>query len=228
MKRRYLICKSALITVLFILPVALFVKNVDMIDVIQGDADSNSGAICRENTIGQTFLVTNPDLTRIDVVITPFHKTLPEKVVFTLTPLTPSKDAVEDKALVTIERRLQNSQKPRFYDFKFPPLHESLDTPYHFRLQCRECTLPDNAFTVLVHTGNPYRFGATTFNNYIINNSDLVFRTYYHKTIHIWDILKTLAGDKPGLLGYPLCYAVLFLLVAFILSLFLIYLKSNV
>lgn len=168
-------------------------------------SDTSAGPLHGSLTMGQTFWSCYPGLHRIDVNMATYTRVNTHDVIFYL-----RKSPTATTDLVTIVVNAREIEDNAWHRFEFAPLADSADRAFYFFLASPAST-PDNAVTVYGRTSDSYKEGRAYLNDQPAGG-DLAFLAYYQATPldMIGVMLARMAQSKPGWLGQPWFYVVLF------------------
>jgi len=190
------------------------ILNSEMPVIAQTKHNAPIGEIHSSITVGQTFLCTENNLNRIDVLLATYARINTEDVIFHLREWNSSQDLV--KIVVNAKEIKDNS----YHVFRFEPIRDSRGKMYYFFIESPNST-PGNAITVWYSTEDVYENGVTYLNHKPVSG-DLHFRVYCKSNINlvISNFTSRIQQDKPFFMFY-------FLLLILILSIIIIYVKNR-
>jgi hypothetical protein len=130
------------------------------------------GEITGATIIGQTFYSTLPDLNSINVLMATYMRTNSKDVIFHLRE---SPESSND--IVTVRVNAKKISDNSNYNFKFSPIHDSVNKSYYFFLESPD-SVPGNAITIWSSKEDAYPRGSLYINKKA-EPGDLTFSVDY-------------------------------------------------
>lgn len=143
----------------------------EVLDVVQDKSEATLGALLYPRVVGQSFLATQPNLCRIDIMPGAYNRMNTCDLTFRLKV---DPEAKED--LVVIKANARFIRDGFWYTFRFPPLRDSQGQSYYFSLES-STTDPENALT-LWYTPAPIMSFGVRYENGKPATGCLRFKTY--------------------------------------------------
>jgi hypothetical protein len=143
----------------------------EVLDVVQDKSEATLGTLLYPRVVGQSFLATQPNLCRIDIMPGAYNRMNTCDLTFRLKA---DPEAKED--LVVIKADARFIRDGFWYAFRFPPLGDSQGKSYYFSLES-STTDPENALT-LWYTPTPLTPSGIRYENGKPAVGCLRFRTY--------------------------------------------------
>jgi hypothetical protein len=154
----------------------------------------------RGQPLAQSFTAYYPGVAEIAVQLAELNLPAPELVTMTLIPQTASSSAM---SIMQAQIRLQAIRNDSWLHFKFEPLDQTRGQHYVFLLESSD----DASLRLLAHRANMYPDGELQG-----TSGDLVFHVGYNGKAWptLFAFLERVSQRKPGLLGQPWFYMMLF------------------
>lgn len=184
---------------------AFGIKSVPMI--IQDRYNQPTGEIYGDIVIGQSFVATENNLSRVDIQFATSTRKNTEEIIFGL------REAASTREIVNITLSAENIIDGAYHNFVFDPIPESKEKSYIFYIHSPRST-PGSNIAICYTAEDVYSNGTAQINDKPIEG-DLRFRVYYTYTLLdiISSTFKKFMRDNPFALAYTLFIGVISLLV---------------
>lgn len=143
--------------------------------MIQEQHNEPIGEIYGDTIVGQSFVATEDQLTRVDVKLATYARENTGDIIFGL------REATSTQETVSITVKAEAIKDNAYHSFVFDPILESKGKLYVFTVSALE-SKPGNAITIWYSTDDVYSNGTAQINDKPIEG-DLSFRTYYTYTL---------------------------------------------
>jgi len=162
-----------------LLPLVLLLLTgcVEQSDAAQPRYVQPAGEITSTHTVGQTFVATADNLTRLDVLMATYARRNRGPVVFYL-----RQSPTSAENLVRIEIEAATIRDNEYRTFRFDPIPDSGGRSFYFFFESPEAA-PGNAVTVWQSAQDVYPDGATVIDG-LPGEGDLAFQSYTGYSLH--------------------------------------------
>jgi hypothetical protein len=198
--RRYRLAFALALTVLGSVSFSLWNGRIALFRIMQTVSDGFVVEARRGQPLAQSFIAYYPGMTEVAVQLA--DTALPAQELLVLR-LAPQDAANTSEQPMQVQRRIQEVQDGVWLRFKFEPLDQSRGRHYVFSIEPTNMT----PLKLLAHHANMYPEGELQG-----TQGDLVFQVGYNGRIGptLSAFLERVSQRKPGVLGQPWFYAVLF------------------
>lgn len=143
--------------------------------VVQDQHNQPIGEIYGDIVVGQSFVATEDQLTRVDVKLATYARKNTEDIIFGIREATSAQD------ITNVTVKAEKIKDNAYYTFSFDPILESKGKSYVFYIYSPK-SVPGNAITIWYSTEGEYGNGTAFLNNNPIQG-DLSFRTYHTHSV---------------------------------------------
>jgi len=166
--------------------------------IAQIDYSDPIGGIYGDIEVGQSFVATENNLTRIDVLFVTYNRENNKEILFRL------KDQSSGEEITEIIINASEIPTNDYYNFYFDPIPDSKMKTYYFSLSSPE-SYPENAISIYSSRNNAY-IGGSAFINGEKYPGDIAFRTYntYPGKVFFLSFFEKLIKDRLFLILYGL------------------------
>ncbi len=137
----------------------------------QDRQNQTTGELYDTITIGQSFVATQDDLSRIDIMLATYARENTHEIIFEL------REAEAQNPAIIQTIKAQSIKNNAYHSFRFDPISNSIGRTYIFSLSSPGSE-PGNAITAWYHTDDVYSDGTAFINDSAIQG-DLRFRVYH-------------------------------------------------
>jgi len=166
------------------------IKGLDY-SVMAAQIDFNQpvGEIYGDSVVGQSFIATEDNFSRVDILFTTYERINTKNVIFSL------KDDSSSIELFKIEMNASEIHDNKYYSIIFDPILNSKNKRYMFTISSPE-SIPGNAVSVYKTTSDSYPLGLGYINNEAISG-DITFKTFnkYSNKFFLFTLLEIIYSD---------------------------------
>ena len=193
-KKRFLLRTGAIVIFIFIFMniYLIFIKKHECLDTEVFPNTDSSPNIYKGNTVGQTFIAEEDNLSCIEIMLGIYAKRNNKDVIFLLRDLNSNGEVLVQKEFNASEVR-----GDLFNSIQFRPIRESKGNKYYFELRSPLST-PQNSICAWMNKENIYPAGEYFFRG-SKKEGDLVFRAYSKRPV-ITE-LDRIVRNYPGIFG---------------------------
>lgn len=170
-------------------------------------ANIPAGEITAGTRVRQTFLATDPNLSRVEVRLATYQRRNHAPLVFSLEEYLSA-----EASLRTVVAEPDTISDGEYYTFEFPPIPDSAGKTFMLTLESPQGT-PGDAFTAWLGTCDCYPGGTALVNGEEHPGRDLAFRVGYHYEVTsvLDELINRMSQYKPWFFkGVPLATLGLF------------------